>query len=369
MGKRITIKDLAEIAGVDHSTVSRALNNSPRVQEATRLKIMELARKHNFQFNASARSLSSRRTGIIGIIYPAGMEDFYSSLYTNRLFMDLRKELENYQLDGILLSALHPVNGESNIERLIRQNKVDGFLIFHGSISSENYVLINKWELPVVQIHLAPDDYPEEKLDFFSTDNRCGGKLAAEHLINIGCRRFFDISIPFCKDTRTTKSINNISSETWQRTAGFTEALNASGIKDSLIIRYALSGTFQTARDFVLENRENFKPGDGLFFHSDLLAFGALTACREAGIRVPEDIRIIGFDDSPIAVLMDVGITTIHQPREIIAAHAAERIFNLLEEKYNGKQKEAGKKGPSAGPENAKVQELVPPLLVKRETT
>ena len=352
MDRRITVKDLARIAGVDHSTVSRALNDSPRVNEATRRRIKELAEKHNFRFNSNARSLSRKKTGVIGVIYPAEMEDFSSSLYTNRLFMELRRELEKYQLDGILIEAYHPETGESNTERLIRQQKVDGFLIIHSDIAGKDYELMRRWELPVVQVHLKPNDYSYGGLDYFFTDNRRGGELAAGHLAGSGCRRFFNISIAAEKAPDTPC----MHSELRERTEGFLATLADAG--DDLIVKTVyLDGSFRSARDLILSGETDFQSGDGLFFHSDLMALGALTALNEEGRRVPEEIRLIGFDDSPISTLMEKGITTIHQPGSVIAAKAAFRINQMVEDKY--------RKGGS----DTREQELLEPVLIKRETT
>ena len=333
----MTVKDLAKIAGVNHSTVSRALNDSPRVQESTRERIKELARKYNFQFDSNARSLSSRKTGIIGIIYPADMEDFNSSLYTSRLFMDLRKKLESYQLDGILLEARHPDTGESNVERLIRQNKVDGFLVIHSHLRREDYLLMNNWDLPAVQVHLPALNYPSDELDFFFTDNRKGGRLAASHLAGSGCRNFYNITficesdthLSGCKDDEKKESDCSFS-ESEERTTGFLEELKETGVTPASIKTVNMDGSFVSTRSWVKSNINIFNPGDGLFFHSDMMAFGALSAFIEEGFRIPEDIKIIGFDDSPIGSMMEKGITTVHQPREEMAEKAAERINELV---------------------------------------
>ncbi|MBI9102556.1 MAG: LacI family DNA-binding transcriptional regulator [Spirochaetales bacterium] len=373
MSKRMTVKDLARIAGVNHSTVSRALNDSPRVHEATRVRIKALAQEHNFQFNSNARSLSRRKTGVIGIIYPAGMEDFNSSLYTNRLFIDLRKKLEFYQLDGILLEAYHPDTGKSNIERLISQNKVDGFLIIHGDIKSKDYDLIKEWKLPMVQVHLSSNNYSTDEIDYFFTDNRKGGELAALHLLERGCQRFFDVSFMGCSKKEDLSDDDFLDSERYgegaDRSRGF--AVGLVNIPELRRYNYSIDGSFQAARGFVKFHRNEFKKGDGLFFHSDLMAFGGLTAFRELGIKVPEEIKIIGFDDSPIASLMGVGITTIHQPREELAERACSRISALLSAGVGELRGEDTKTENSNNEqlEKKRVQELLEPALVIRETT
>ena len=211
-GRSLTIKDIAKLAGVSHSTVSRALNNSSLVNKETRLKIQEIARERNFAFNASARSLSRRETGVIGVIYMSGLDVFGASLYAAQLFQELRHCLERYQLDPILLEAYDPVSGQSNISRLLIQNKVDAFLLIHSYIREEDYRLLEKSGLPVVQLHAVGRNLSRNNLDFFITDNILGGKLAAAHLIERGCRRIL---------TLTVGKENDSNREFEKRTEGF----------------------------------------------------------------------------------------------------------------------------------------------------
>ncbi|MDA3832231.1 MAG: LacI family DNA-binding transcriptional regulator, partial [Spirochaetales bacterium] len=127
--KKATIKDIAQIAGVDHSTVSRALNNSPRVSRKTKERIVQIAEDMHFEFNVTGRTLRKGKSGNIAVIYAGNWQVFGSTQYFNILLNSIRRELEIRKLDAFILEAYSQESGESNIERLLKQQKVDGFLL------------------------------------------------------------------------------------------------------------------------------------------------------------------------------------------------------------------------------------------------
>lgn len=316
MSAKVTIVDLAEMLGISHSTVSRALNDSPRVTAETTRKVKDLARKLDFEFNANARSLSRQKTGIIGVIYTSDMDSFGGSLYTNQLFLELRHTLETYDFDTIILEGYDSRSSASNIVRLVRQNKVDGFLVVHSKIAKEDYLFAKENGLPLVQLHLHAAHYPMEQLDHFVCDNRAGGRLAAQRFLATGCRKLANIT---CSWGLPGKNGNEFS----ERTEGFLSIVRATSFAVDEI-------TFQAAYRFARDNRRILSRFDGLFCHSDLMAFGCLTALKEAGVKIPADMKIIGFDDSPAALLPEPALTTIHQPKELLTAAACKRLSELL---------------------------------------
>ncbi len=339
---KVTIKDIAAIAGVSHSTVSRALNDSPQISSKTKEKIKDIARSMNFEFNAGARSLSGRKTGNIAVVYNTNNDQFGSSLYVSQLFIELRHFLERMDMDAILLEGYHPETGASNISRLLKQQKVDGFLIVHDYITGKDYESIKRSELPVVQLHMIPKYCRKEDLDYFFTDHILGGKIATKHLIDCGCRRILTI-LP-----------NDFASDEYkQRTLGYKQALVDNGIRydESLVITIDCS----YMRGFKLFDTipEIIKNVDGIFFQTDIQAFGFLAAARERGVRIPEYLKVIGYDDAPICELTIPQLTTIHQPRKKLAELACSRIIDLVNKKNNDLRK----------------QEILIPSLVLRETS
>ncbi len=319
MKERITIKDIAELAGVDHSTVSRALNNSPRVSAKTKKRIQDLAGKMNFEFNAFGRSLRRGKSGNIAVIHSGEWDGFGTSQYFNLLFSSLRKDLERHMMDALILEAYNPDTGESNISRLIRQRKVDGFLLVHSDIKKSDYQLITDSNLPFVQLHSRPKYYTLDKLDYFITDNEEGGRIAAKHLITKGCRRIINLT-----------ACLNQSGEFMMRLEGYKKALQEAGIPYDANLVLQTDCSFQSGYQMVYTHQDLFRQSDGIFAQADIVAFGAMTALKELGIMPPKDILIIGFDDTPLCTLTTPGITSVHQPVEELTEKACQRIYYLL---------------------------------------
>lgn len=320
MKRRVTVKDIAEIAGVDHSTVSRALNDSPRVSEKTKARIQQIAREMDFAFNAAGRSLSRGKSGNIAVIHSGTWDGFGTSQYFNLLFRSLRRDLERHRMDALILEAYNPDTGKSNIERLIREQKVDGFLLVHPLILKKDYQLITDRRIPVVQLHSRPRYYRLEDIDYFITDNTAGGYLAAVDLLDKGCTRL--IVLTASTDT---------GEEFQMRLDGFRQALEERGIPidPNLILRTACS--FQAGYQSVYAHQDLFRRADGVFAQADVVAFGALSALKELGITPPEDILITGFDDTPLCTITTPELSSVHQPVEELTARACQRIYQLLE--------------------------------------
>ena len=323
----VTIRDIAKLAGVSHSTVSRALNDSPLVRGETKEKIRSLADELQFSFNAGARSLRGVQTGVVAVIYPAAMDVFGSSLYVQQLFLEIRWALEAEELDAILIGAYNDGTGESHVRRLIRQSRVDGFLLIHGEILREDYRLIRDSGLPLVQLHIPPRHIPLGEVDCFLTNNEEGGYLATRELLKRGGRRI--ITLRMREDPRPSPSAHPGESD--DRTAGYRRALEEAQIPfDPALVRECPC-SFPGAYRLVYREQELFRRGDGLFAQADILAFGALTALKELGVAVPDRMKIVGFDDSPLCLLPAPPLSTIHQPREELARRAVGRLKELLE--------------------------------------
>jgi LacI family transcriptional regulator len=340
----LTIKDIARLAGVSHSTVSRALNDNPRVSQETREKIKAIAESLQFEFHAGARSLSSKRRGIIGVIYHSGLDSFDSSLYTNQLFVDLRHGLESISLDAILLQPYNPVTGNSNIARLIRQKKVDGFLIVDQTISRAEYDLIKRNGLPVVQLHMGASYYPIDDLDHFLTDNVAGGEIASSHLVDMGCKRIA---------TLTSNPDLVIGCEFRGRREGYRLALERGGLSyDPDLVFDVGPCSYEAGYSFVRSHAELMRGIDGIFAQADIVAFGCIAALKDLCMSVPGDVRVMGYDDCSICNLCHPAISTVHQRREELVQLACERLNAMLE-----------------GEGGAMAHVMLPPSLVVRGST
>lgn len=338
--KGVTIKDIARIAGVSHSTVSRSLNDSDLISGDTKARIREIAADMGFEFNASARSLSTHRTGTIGIIYPELFDEFRNSLYADLLISGIRRILERDQLDSLGVFPRNSITGVSNVQRLIKQRKVDGLLLIHSQISVEDWDFIRHADIPHVLLHYRPWAFMPDECDYVFTDNIRGGYLATETLIKAGCRRI----LCFRVDSRNA--------EMDDRTEGFRKCMEAYGLPWSDEDILAGDCYFHIGHDGIVGLGEKIREYDGIFAEADLLALGILEALRELGISVPGDMKVVGYDDIELGNYYRPRLTTVHQPRETQTELACRRLVSRLK----------------GAPRFPLMQEVVAPTMVFRES-
>lgn len=350
MGDKITIKDIGRLAGCSHTTVSRALNGSPLVGEATRAKIEELARRLDFEFDAAARSLSGRRTGVVAVVYSACFEAFGSSLYVNQLFHDVRRALGLYGLDMILAEARDPRTGNGAIRRLARTKKVDAFLVVHEEVGKDDYAAALDAGLPVVHLHLLPRYFPLDGLDSFTADNFEGGRIAALHLARSGCARPLNLTIGAAGQAAAGDD------EFAERSRGFLAGLAEAGLDPEACPTLALEECSNLAAYRLVRARKASFGGDGfdaIFAQADIAAFGCLQALKEAGVAVPGRVKVLGYDDTPLCAMSEPALSSVHQPREELAEAACARIAALLD----------------GSAEAGRTRVVRPPVLAEREST
>jgi LacI family transcriptional regulator len=333
------VRDIARIAGVSVSTVSRSLAGNTRISLETRERIRKIADELDFEPDASARSLSTRRSGTVAFVVPAFLDRFANTLYLNPLIHDIRCHLAAMGLDCILTEAMAP-DGKSNIRRLVLQRKVDGIILLLESTRPEDWTLIKKRGLPVIHVHYMPSYLETEDLDYFYTDNVSGGRMATEALLDSGCERIACVLDACCNP------------EMSDRQRGYEEALAARGMQADRRLLFSIENSFDTAYDCARNNIRLFREADGAFVSTDVMAVGLIRALQDEGLKVPGDFRVVGYDDVEIGTYIMPTLTTVHQPREEIARLACARLKVLLEKGEGG----------------VAEQRLLPPRLVRRES-
>lgn len=336
----MTIKDLARLAGVSHSTVSRSLNDSPLISDETKNRIKKLALQHDFDLNASAQSLSTRKTGTIGIICPEVYDEKRYSFYIAQLLDTIRYKLDEFLYDSIITFPKNSQTGESNIKRLIRRKKVDGLLLIIPEIDEEDLEIIQKSGLPHIYVHFKHSHEGEESSEYIYADHFHGGYAAAEFLLDRGSSRFCLFS-----GAQTD-------SEYYERTAGFKTALKDRGVNSDKVTLFVGESSFDFGFTGVHEHFELLREADGIFAHSDIIAFGIIEALREKEIEVPRKINLIGYDDIILGQYLRPRLTTVHQPKEIQAEMSIKRLFSLIREEG----------------EEEKLQRVVKPIVVEGGT-
>lgn len=336
-----TLKKIAQALGVSESTVSRGLSDNPRISKELRARIKKAAEEMDFEYNSSARSLSTSRSKTVGIVYPDYENEYHNFQYLDLLVNDVRHNLEKLEYDCLIFQATRPNDGSSNIRRLVLQKKVDGFVFVVSNMQASDWDIIGKYRVPMVQIHskplYAPAALRTTDYDFFFTDNRWGGRLATEHLLARGCSRLL------CLADR------HAGPEMIERTHGYLDAL--AGKAESRVLESA--SDFDSALEFLRGRWEEVARADGIFAHTDIMAMAAIQACREQGIAVPARMRVVGFDDIPMGKIMSPKLTTVHQPREAQAEQACRRLAQMIEGPDQPSQRE---------------QRLIKPTLIVRES-
>ncbi|MFW6274348.1 MAG: LacI family DNA-binding transcriptional regulator [Spirochaetota bacterium] len=336
----VTIKDIARIAGVSHSTVSRSLNDSPLISEKTKTRIKKIAGELNFAFNASAQSLSTRKTGTIGIIYPELFDTFGNSLYLGLLVQGLRHGLEKASLDSIGSFPRNHYTAESNIRKLISRKKIDGLLVIHPEIPVEDWEYIQDSGIPFVVLHFKPRSFDYSWMNYLFTDHVYGGYMATKALIDGGCRSILCMR----EDSDEIQFM--------ERTKGYQQALEEAGIGFDQEMVAGGDCSFDFGFETVMDRQDQLSSFDGIFAEADLVALGAIEALRELGVKVPDDIRVVGYDDTELGRYFRPKLTTVHQPREEHARLACERLIDMLEEQDM----------------SPTMQKVLKPLMIYRES-
>ena len=338
-----TLKDVARETGLTVTTVSRVLNNRGYISEETREKVYAAMKKLNYRPNEVARSLSKKSTNTIGVIVPHIRHPYFSELISN-----LENEASKRGYKMILCNSQEKENKEREYLEMCTSNCVAGIVLCSAGVAVEEFQGSN---IPLITI----ERYMENGTASVECDNKQGGKLAAEHLIACGCKNLLHISGVY----ETAMPADN-------RALGFIEVCEKAGV----FHREVATNTYQYNKleyhdfleevlkenyhvDNTTENDENCGKSriDGIFASSDLIAAQILQVCSKLGIRVPEDIKLVGFDDVNISSLTTPQITTIHQPIKEIAELTLELLINAQDGKTVAKRS------------------LLPVSLVKREST
>ena len=312
----VTLKDIAKIAGVNPSTVSRSLNGSDLVASETKQKIRKIADDLGFEFNSNARSLMTKKRGIVGVIYPKNYDSFDVFQYYMILNNELRKQLEENDIDLIVSILENKSTKKNNIIRLVNQQKLDGLLIADTDVDADTLKFLKRSKIPFVFFHELIDSDLND-VDGFYVDHVKGGYMACKHLLDLGCKNII--------------TINSTGTQFDLRTEGYKKALEEQGIKFNENMVYNGKQNFAVTSELVKNNLEKFKKADGIFAQNDLMAFAVIEALKLSGMRIPEDVRVVGYDDIEISRYISPKLTTVHQPIKEMSISACKRLLELIQ--------------------------------------
>lgn len=306
----VTIKTIAEKAGVSKATVSYVINNKSGVGEETRQKVLKIIDELNYKPNSVARGLAGQSTEMIGLIIPDITDMFYADIIRG-------VELVANKLDyTINLCTTHGEQAKENkMLDYFSSGRVDGIILMVYNIDHSLLTDLKNQKIPFVLI-----DYSQDQDQFCNIviDNQWGGYKATNYLIGLKHKK-----ISYIHGIK-----NNIDDQ--NRFLGFKKAMAENDLKiNNNYLKYGAytrEGGYQAAKELLsLTDRPT-----AVFAANDQMAIGVINAIQEAGLSVPEDISVIGFDDIEASRLMSPGLTTIRQPTYEMGKIAAKKVFSEL---------------------------------------
>jgi DNA-binding LacI/PurR family transcriptional regulator len=299
MGKRPTIYDVAERAGVSISTVSFALNKPDRVSDESRRLVLAAADELGFVPKAEAVSRARRGVGRIGVIAPFTSYPSYFRRLAGILGDEAAKSFDICVYDEASAATL----ASPLLSALPISDRLDGLIVMGRQLEDKVTDRLLRQSLPTVMV-----DAESKVFSTVITDDAAGGALVAEYLVSKGHRKIAFLREPILTSEPLLHELGG-----WRRFEAFRDALRAAGRREDELSVHEVVPTLENTRAAVREilTRE---PRPTAFFAHDALAVGALLAARDLGLRVPEDIAVMGFDDGDLAVAAD--LTTVRQPFE-----------------------------------------------------
>lgn len=322
-----TIKDVAREAGLTVTTVSRVLNNRGYISENARQKVNDAMKKLNYQPNEMTRSLR-KKSNLIGLIVPHIRHPYFAEMISYL-------EREAYELGYriMLCNTKDRQEREREYVDICKSNRVAGIIIFSGSVEISTF---EELEIPVITM----ERYLETATASVRCDNKTGGVLAARKLIEAGCKNLIHVGSP--------QSNPELPAD--DRARGFVETCEKAGVGYQLIYPDADDDSKLSYADVVEKILKEHSDVDGIFASSDIIAAQIIQGCHAIGKKIPEDLKLIGFDDILVAEITSPQLTTIHQPIKEMASLA----MRLIE-------------GASEG-EVVPRESVLPVRLVERET-
>ncbi len=306
--------DVARLAGVSSATVSYVINNGPRpVSAETRARVLDAIQRLGYRPNAVARNLRRQRTSTLGLILPDAQNPF---------FAQVAEGIQRVALEhGYILIQCHSDFSEERELQFVETLYVErtaGVLWFPTSGNAEPARQLAKYQVPLVLIDRLT---PGLAAPYVVTDNFRGGFLATQHLIECGHTRIGCIARP------------SDLSHSQQRIRGYLKALedHALAIDESLIVRSGYRP--EAGRLAALELIQHSPRPTAIFAYNDFMAIGALRAAYEQGLRVPEDLAVVGFDDIPQAAMACPSLTSVSPPKSELGERAAQMLIELIDGK------------------------------------
>ncbi len=342
--KRLTITEIAALAGVSTATVSRVLNGKKDVSPRTRRRIQQLIEAYNYRPHALARGLSLKRTQNLGLIIPHTADYLFSSPYFAELIRGISQQA-NAQGYRLLLSTTTSEQPSQAVYDEMLQGVVDGLIVLDVKVRDSRLLWLKQEGIPFVLVGQPLDPAFDwgTHISYVDSDNKGGAYQATRYLLELDHKEVFLLNGP--KDHAVSIT----------REQGFQQALDEAGLSQRAQVIYG-EFSLESGRTFIEEllrqRRQRRNLDFGLLAASDVQALGAIAALKEAEVAVGRNVSVIGFDDVPLARAFDPPLTTVRQPIFTIGQEAVRLLIRCLEE-----------------PEAPPLQTIFPTELIVRQST
>ena len=309
------LEDIARIAGVSRSTVSRVINHDPNVSAATRRHVLEVIVQQGYRPNRAARALATQRTRTLSMVIPQQVSFIFPDPYFPVLIQGVIDEASRHGYAVLLWMGSCSEEKESFYHRVLEKGLFDGVLV--SSVPDSDMLIPRLIDagFPLVLIGQSKHIGPQHA--FVDVDNLYGARVAVEHLLGLGRRRVGTITGPL------SEAVGR------HRLEGFYQGHRNFGVEADPCLVF--EGRFDEQSGYRGMLTLLDRGADAVFAASDIMALGALRAARERGVRVPHDVSLIGFDDHPLAAKTDPPLTTVHQPIFELGAVGVRRLIELVE--------------------------------------
>jgi len=309
---RVSIKDIAKAAGVSHSTVSRALGDSPLVKAETAARVQRLAQEMGYSPDAIARSLVTQQTRTVGVVVTTITDPFVAEVVQG-----VEDAAHENDYSVILASSASEPERELAAVEMLRAKRVDSLIVTSSRVGALYLEHLERIGVPVVLVN--NHNRQSGRYTFsVSVDNQHGGHLATEHLIKRGHRRIGYVAGP----------ANH--SDDAERMAGYCQALDEAGILFDPTLVVSGNGRLDGGERTLRTLAGLAEPVTAVFCYNDMTAIGLLSAARRAGISVPENLAVVGFDDIPLAAHVYPPLTSIAQPQRDMGRQAMNMALALM---------------------------------------
>lgn len=311
MGNNVSIKDIAKMAGVSIATVSRVINKNGKVAKETEEKILQIMKENNYVPNLLAKGMRTNKVTTIGIVIPDISNEFFSKI---------AKQIQTLFFNKGYASIICNTSEDDKIEKqcieMLQAQQVGGIIhIVSEKANKENKILI-----PTVYLDREPQFSNKRKdMVIIESDNLSGGYIATDAMIKKGCKNIICLSP------------KNVVSTHKKRCQGYADAMNENRLNQKIITvdNVSLEEGYNKIKEYVKNNKV-----DGIFATTDIIAIGAIKAIKEAGFKIPENVKVFGYDASDMSEVIETPLSTVVQPIEEMTLAAVE----MLEKYMNGEK-------------------------------